>query len=118
MDQNEEANSSTVDDSAVNSQPDPLFLLSLAAMKLSSRTLALALIGIFDTYAWRAMGMVVNPNTGEEETDLDEAKLSIDLVELLLDRLESDMPETDKRDLHRRLSDLRMNYLAQKKEKT
>jgi len=96
---------------SASSMPDPTALLNYVAMQMDARDLAAGLIGIFATHAWRAMGLVPHPVTGEIATDLPEAQLAIDAVHFLLGKVEKDLPEMERRELQRRLNDLRMNFL-------
>ena len=65
--------------------PDPTFLLSMATMQMDSRALLQALIPIFDSYAWRSMGFIADPKTGETNKDMASAQLAIDAVQFLLE---------------------------------
>ncbi len=96
--------------------PDPGFLLNMAAVQMDASALSKALIPIFDQYAWSSMGFVADPVSGEIKVDLPAAQLSIDAVNLFLTRIQGSLPDLERRDLQRRLSDLRMNYLAKVKE--
>jgi hypothetical protein len=93
---------------------DPGILLSLAAMQLEAKTLSTALIPIFDAYAWRAMGLIADPRTGESKLDLAAAQLAIDCIQFLLSKVENEMSEPERREAQRRLSDLRLNYVAKR----
>ncbi|HZT44479.1 MAG TPA: DUF1844 domain-containing protein [Chthonomonadaceae bacterium] len=95
---------------------DPIMLLSLAAMQLDVRTFVQTLLGVFDAYAWQAMGLVANPATGEPHKDLPAAQLAIDCLQFLLGKAEADLSEPERREVQRRLNDLRMNYLAKLRE--
>ena len=96
--------------------PDPSIILSIAAMQMDVRTLALALLAAFDGHAWRAMGFLADPKTGETTKDLPSAQLAIDCVQFLLSKLESGMADSERREVQRRLTDLRMNYLSKLRE--
>lgn len=96
--------------------PDPALLLSMIGMQMETRMLATALIAIFDGHAWRSMGFIANPATGEVRKDLPSAQLAIDTVAFLLGKVESSLPDNERRDAQRRLSDLRMNYLNKLRE--
>lgn len=96
--------------------PDPSMLFAMVAMQMPTRDLAAALIGIFDGHAWRAMGLVADPRTGEAAKDMPTAQLAIDCVQFLLGKVESRLSENERREAQRRLSDLRMNYLAKMRE--
>lgn len=95
---------------------DPIMLLSLAAMQLDARTFAQSLLGVFDAYAWQAMGLVANPATGEAQKDLPAAQLAIDCLQFLLSKVDADLSEPERREVQRRLNDLRMNYVAKLRE--
>jgi hypothetical protein len=96
--------------------PDPATLLVLAAMQMETRRLAEVLLGVFDSHAWRALGLAANPQTGETQQDLPTAQLAIDCVQFLVSKTESGLPDMEKREAQRRLTDLRMNYLARRRE--
>lgn len=96
--------------------PDPSVLLSIAAMQMDVRTLALALLAVFDGQAWRAMGFLADPKTGETTKDLPSAQLAIDCVQFLLSKVEGGLPDSERREMQRRLTDLRMNYLSKLRE--
>lgn len=91
--------------------PDPTALLNYVAMQMDSRLLAGGLLGVFASHAWRALGLMPHPVTGDIKMDLPEAQLAIDCVQFLLGKVEKDLPEPERREMHRRLNDLRMNYL-------
>ncbi len=96
--------------------PDPAALLPYVAMQMDVRGLAGTMLGVFDAQAWRALGLVANPVTGQTEKNLPDAQLAIDCVQFLLGKMESALDDTSRREMHRRLNDLRMNYLAKVRE--
>jgi hypothetical protein len=96
--------------------PDPALLLSMAALHLDTQSLVMALLGVFDGHAWRSLGLIANHATGEVQKDLPSAQLAIDCVQFLLSKVENSLSSSDRQDIHRRLSDLRMNYLAKLRE--
>ncbi|HLI49346.1 MAG TPA: DUF1844 domain-containing protein [Chthonomonas sp.] len=115
-----EASSSqpTNDTSASKSEegmPSPEVLLPLVALQMEVKQLALALVGVFDAHAWRALGLHANPKTGQIEENLPAAQLAIDCMQFLVSKMESDLPEPELRELRRRLTDLRLNYAARAK---
>jgi len=95
---------------------DPSVLLSIAAMQMDIHTLALTLLPVLDGFAWRAMGFLVDPKTGETGMDLPTAQLAIDCVQFFLSKVEGNLPDSERREMQRRLSDLRMNYLSKLRE--
>ncbi len=96
--------------------PDPALLLSMAALHLETRDLVTALLAVFDGHAWRSLGLIASHATGEVKKDLPSAQQAIDCVQFLLSKVESNLSPTDRHDIHRRLSDLRMNYLSKLNE--
>lgn len=96
--------------------PDPAMVLSFAAMQMDLHQLAHTLIAVFDGHAWRAMGLVTDPVSGEPKRDLPAAQLAIDCVQFLAGKVDSHLSEAERRELQRRLNDLRMNYLMKLRE--
>jgi hypothetical protein len=96
--------------------PDPAMLLSLAASRMDTRTLATVLMSVFDAHAWRDLGLIAYPGADEPTKDLPSAQLAIDCVQFLLGKVEAGLPDAVRREAQRRLSDLRLNYLAKLRE--
>ena len=96
--------------------PDPGALLAYVAMQMDVRTLASTLLGVFAGQAWQAMGLVANPVTGQTEKNLPDAQIAIDCVQFLLGKVDADLSAEERREIHRRLNDLRVNYLAKVRE--
>ena len=75
-------------------------------------------ISILATEAWKNLGLLADPQTGEAVTDLIEAKVAIDAVSDLASRLEAApveaVPDTLRRDLKTLVNDLRLNYVARR----
>ena len=90
---------------------DPEMLLSMAAMQMPTKQLALALVSLFDGHAWKSMGLVADYVTGETKEDLSAAQLAIDIVQFLLGKVESELSESERQEAQRRLKDLRINYV-------
>ena len=61
--------------------------------------------------AWQQMGKVTSPLTGKIERNLEQAKLSIDMLEMLQRKTEGNLAEEEKTMLDRVLYELRMNYV-------
>ena len=61
------------------------------------------------------MGFVAN-ESGEMTSDLPSAQLAIDSLSFLIGKIEKTLPQSDARELQRRLNDLRVNYLAKMRE--
>ena len=73
-------------------------------------------INLLASQAWQKLGLLADPQTGEAQPDLNEAKLAIDAVGDLAARLdvapESAIPPDLKRDLRTLVNDLRLNYVS------
>lgn len=96
--------------------PDPAMMLSFAAMQMEPAPLVRALIAVFDGHAWRAMGLITDPVSGETKRDLPAAQLAIDCIQFLVGKVDSGISENEQRELQRRMNDLRMNYLLKVRE--
>ena len=75
-------------------------------------------INLLASQAWQKLGLLADPQTGEAQPDLEEAKLAIDAVGDLAARLDS-APETIipadlRRELRTLVNDLRLNYVSQR----
>lgn len=66
--------------------------------------------------AWQKLGLQHDFITGKLEPDIDQAKVAIDVVANLVDALEKECDEGDRRQLENLVRDLRMNYVAKTKE--
>lgn len=95
---------------------DPTALLAFGAMQVDTRELVRTLFAIFDQHAWLALGLIADPRTGEPRTDLPAAQLAIDCAHFILGKVDAELTEGERRDAHRRLNDLRVNYLTKLKE--
>jgi hypothetical protein len=66
--------------------------------------------------AWQKLGLQPDFITGKIEQDLTEAKVAIDLVTHLASFVEPRLDETDKRELHNLIRNLRLNYVEKTRE--
>ena len=75
-------------------------------------------INLLASQAWQKLGLLADPQTGEAQPDLAEAKLAIDAVGDLAARLDtapdSVVPADLRRDLRTLVNDLRLNYVSQR----
>jgi hypothetical protein len=69
------------------------------------------LVGMFQFAALQQMGKLVNPVTQEVERDLDQAKASIDILEMLQSKTEGNLTEAEREFLGKVLFELRMDYV-------
>lgn len=70
-------------------------------------------IEILHQGAWIAMGLIANPVTGKIERDLAQARMAIDSVAFLAEKVEGDLDEATRREIKRVVSDLQMNFVRQ-----
>jgi predicted nucleotide-binding protein len=77
--------------------------------------LFLQLVLMFQTAAFQQMGKIQNPITGKIETDLSQAKFSIDILGMLQDKTNANLTQEEKKFLDHVLFELRMNYLDEVK---
>jgi len=66
--------------------------------------------------AWQQMGKVSSPLTGKMERNLEQAKASIDLLEMLQRKTEGNLSSEEKKLLDHVLYELRMNYVDEAKK--
>lgn len=72
-----------------------------------------SMIGVLAGEAWKYMGLVVDPATGQLRRDLDKARLAIDCVDSLFKHLDPFLDEDKRRRIRTVLSDLRLNFVRQ-----
>ncbi len=85
-------------------------------------TYFLQLIAMFQMASLQQMGKLVNPVTNEAERDLQQAKASIDMLEMIKIRTKGNLSDTEAEFLDKILFELHMNYVdeadrASKEEK-
>jgi hypothetical protein len=66
--------------------------------------------------AWQQMGKVASVVTGKMERDLDQAKNSIDMLEMIQRKTKGNLNEQEKKTLDHVLYELRMNYVDELKK--
>ena len=69
------------------------------------------LISSFATQVYIFLGEIDNPMTGNRERDLDQAKFTIDLLEVLRDKTKGNLTEDETKLIDGLLFDLRMRYV-------
>ena len=72
-----------------------------------------SMIGVLAGEAWKWMGLVVDPATGQLRRDLDKARLAIDCVDALFKNLDPFLDEDRRRRIRTVISDLRLNFVRQ-----
>lgn len=80
------------------------------------------LVFILYTQGWEQLGKIPNPLTGKIEKRLEEAKLTIDLLDMLKEKTKGNLTEDETRFLEYSISQLKINYFfeveSEKKKKT
>lgn len=66
--------------------------------------------------AWQKLGLRPDMITGTLETDLNQAKIAIDIVGDLVNRITPSLNEEDRRQVSGLLRDLRLNHVERSKE--
>jgi hypothetical protein len=69
------------------------------------------LVLMFQTAAIQQMGKLENPITKKVERDLEQAKFSIDMLEMIQQKTKNNLSENEKKFLDHILFELRMNYV-------
>lgn len=80
---------------------------------MSGKDLFLGLIHSFQAAAMQQLGKTANPYTQKIERDLPQAKLSIDVLEMLQTRTSGNLVAEEARFLQHVLTELRLNYVAE-----
>jgi hypothetical protein len=79
----------------------------------SRKDLFLGLVHSFQAAAMQQMGKIMNPFTEKMERDLKQARLSIDMLEMLQERTSGNLTGEESRFLSHVLTELRLNYVAE-----
>ncbi|GIV21527.1 MAG: hypothetical protein KatS3mg023_3278 [Armatimonadota bacterium] len=79
-------------------------------------TVALWMIEEMQAQAWVKLGLWKDPVSGELHTDLPQAKIAIDCVAALAEVLQPHLADSQRRDLERLLTDLRLNFVQRTAE--
>jgi len=77
--------------------------------------LFLQLVAMFQYAAMQQMGKLPNPVSGKIERDLDQARISIDMIEMLHSRTQASRSARESEYLDKVLFELRMNYVDESK---
>lgn len=66
--------------------------------------------------AWQSLGKVASPVTGKIERNMEQAKFSIDMIEMFQRKTEGNLSDEEKKLLEHALYELRMNYIEEAKK--
>ena len=69
------------------------------------------MVAMFQFAAMQQMGKLANPVSGEIERDLDQSRMSIDLLEMLQRKTQGNRSDAEEELLGKVLFELRMNYV-------
>jgi hypothetical protein len=75
------------------------------------QALFMQLVIMFQQAAWSHLGKVPNPMTNKIERDLDQARLSIDMLDMLKTRTQGNLSDDENRLLEQALRELKLNYV-------
>jgi len=75
--------------------------------------LFMQLILTFQSAAWQALGKIKNPITDKIERNLDQARFSIDILDMLHRKTEGNLADPLKTILQKSVSELQMNYVTE-----
>ncbi len=84
---------------------------------VSVKEIILSFIGVLGESGWMYMGLVADRVTGKVYKDMDQAKLAIDTIDTLFEKIRDFLDEGERRDIERMIDNLKINYVMQLKEK-
>lgn len=87
-----------------------------APRELTRKEMFLGLIHSFQAAAMQQMGKMPSPFTNQIDRDLPQARLSIDMLEMLEERTQGNLTGEESRFLKHVLTELRLNYVAEIEE--
>lgn len=73
------------------------------------------MLGMLAEQAWQFMGIRLTPGQKELSKDMTQAKIAIDTVAFIADKLHSQLGEEDRKAMRALVSDLQMNYVMHNK---
>tara|TARA_B000000477_G_C6081082_1_gene223200 strand:+ start:993 stop:1385 length:393 start_codon:yes stop_codon:yes gene_type:complete len=75
------------------------------------------LVNTFVQSAWISLGKVKNPVSDELERNVDQASYYIDLLDMLQTKMKGNLSEWEEQYILHSLSELKLNYIDEKKKK-
>jgi len=76
----------------------------------------LALVFSISANAWQQLGKLKNPLTDKTEKNLEHAKISIDILEMLKEKTKNNLTPEEEKLLISTLTDLQLNYVEELKK--
>ena len=77
------------------------------------QALFMQLVLSFQTAAYQQMGKIKNPSTDKIERDLNQARFSIDMLEMFKQKTQGNLSEAEDQFLKKVISELQLNYVAE-----
>jgi len=74
------------------------------------------LVSTFYSSAWMQMGKIENPVTNEVERDLEQAQLSIDILDVLKKKTDGNLTDQEQQYIDRALRELKANFMEEKQK--
>jgi hypothetical protein len=78
-----------------------------------NKALFITLVQQYQMQAWISLGKLKNPTTDKMENNLELARLSIDMLEMLHTKTKGNLSEDESRLMMQILSDLKLNYVSE-----
>lgn len=75
------------------------------------------LIAMFQTLALQQLGKLINPMSGESIRDLDQARITIDMLGMIKEKTRGNLSANEQKLLDKVLMELQMNYVTEREEK-
>ena len=93
-------------DDVENRPPEMVDIVSLDTYSLLG-----LFLGLLAEKAWQTMGLRTKPGTDKTETDFDQARVAIDTVDFLVEKVQPRLPVDERRRLVGLAADLKLNYV-------
>jgi len=87
--------------------------MSENTLNQKNEALFIQLVLTFQTAAWQQMGKLKNPMSDKIEKDLNQARFSIDILDMLRAKTQGNLTENEKMFLTKAISELQLNYVAE-----
>ena len=68
-------------------------------------------VGLVAEKAWETLGLRTRPGTDKVETDFNQARVAIDTVGVIAEKLQPRLQDDEKLHLERLVADLKLNYV-------
>jgi len=101
-------NSTSNESEKKGQEPNPVDVSSLDIYQLVE-----LFIMLLSEQAWRYIGLRVDPATNKMNKDLSKARIAIDCIVSLVEKIEANLDNEEKEHLRRIITDLQLNYAEQ-----